>query len=531
MSKNLSGGGGGKQPLLALEDVTVRVRDRKLLAHTSWTIREGEQWAVLGPNGSGKSSLVRTIAGELPSAAGRILKPHDHSVALVSFEAQAALYAREVENDLARHFSGRPDELLTTRDLIHSGIRSAAPPEAQTDTAPAKARLPGEGTAPALTSLLDTLEIEHLLDRPFRHLSAGEMRKALIARALASHPSLLILDEPFDGLDMASRQTLMRYLDRLMAEGRHVILVTHRAEEIHEAVSHVLMLKEGNIAGIGRRKEMLQPARLEELYGTLPAGRAEDASRGARPSSVGTRRAAAPARPTEGGETLVEMVRVTVRYDDTVVIRDLDWRLRAGERWGLFGPNGSGKTTLLNLIVGDNLQAYANDIRIFGRKRGSGESVWEIKKHIGLVTPHLQLGYRHSVTGLEAVLSGLFDSIGLYRRPTDEETQRAESWLDALGIRELSDRHFTRLSYGQRRLLLIARAMVKGPRLLVLDEPCQGLDPANRERVLEAIDAACTTGETSLLYVSHHEDEHPACLTHSLTLTGPGQPVETAVLG
>lgn len=499
-------------PLLELDDVTMRVRERKLLAHTSWTIRRGEQWAVLGPNGSGKSTLARTVAGELPSAGGRIRLRSGERIALVSFERQQELYLRELELDHARHFSGRTDDVLTARQLLEGaadGDRSGAEH--------------GKRVHNALSGALD---LSHLLDRPFRSLSAGEMRKALVARAFASGPTLLVLDEPFDGLDARSRATLVAYLEGIMGEGRHVVIVTHRAEEILPGVTHVLALRDGAVVGKGPREEMLEPARLEELYGApfrpverRARRRALTASGNGAPSPD----SAAPA--LDSAETLVELEGVDVRYGELTVIRNFTWRLRRGERWGLFGPNGSGKTTLLNLIVGDNLQAYANDVRLFGRRRGNGESVWEIKRRIGLVTPNLQLGYRHSIRGLEVVLSGFFDSIGLYRQPSEAEIAAARRWIEALDLSDLADRHFTRLSYGQRRLLLIARALVKEPELLVLDEPCQGLDPRNRHRVLDAIDAACDSSPLlSMLYVTHHDDEHPAALTHLLRLHGPGEP-------
>jgi len=477
-----------RETLLTLDDVTMRVRDRKLLAHTNWTVRRGEQWAVLGPNGSGKSTLVRTVAGEIPSASGHVRIRSGERISLVSFERQQELYTRELELDHARHFADKTDDILTPRKLLGGDGKSDR-----------------KGHAP------HGLEIAHLLDRPFRHLSAGEMRKALIVRALAAAPTLLVLDEPFDGLDRRSRESLSGYLERIISDGCHVILVTHRADEILPGVTHVLALRDGEVVGTGRREEMLDATKLESLYGA-------PLERRRRPGgSVGR----SPAESAQ--EPLVELAGVTVRYGEHVIIRDLDWRLLRGERWGIFGPNGSGKTTILNLIVGDNLQGYSNDVRVFGSKRGTGESIWALKRRIGIVTPTLQLGYRHSITGLEVVLSGFFDSIGLYRRPSEAEVAAARRWIETLGIGDLADRHFTRLSYGQRRLVLIARAMVKGPELLVLDEPCQGLDPRNRHSVLDAIDTACETSQASLLYVTHHDDEHPHCLTHVLRLGAAGE--------
>ena len=445
-------GGEPGEPLLVLEEITARVYDRKLLAHTSWTIHRGEQWAVLGPNGSGKSTLVRTIAGDLPSAAGRIIRREDERIALVSFEAQAFVYDRDIS---------------------------------------------------------------------FRRLSAGEMRGTLIARTLAARPTLLILDEPFDGLDEASCRSLSTYLGTLISEGAHLILVTHRAEEILPLFTHVISLKAGQVIGMGPREVMLAADRLEELYAP-----GEGEAKGDLPA-VELRSATAPSTgdSARSREALVELRGVTVRYGEHTILRDLEWRLCRGEHWGIMGPNGSGKSTILELISGDNLLGYANDVRVFGRRRGNDMSLWELRKRIGMVSPRLHLAYRHSVPGLEVVLSGFYDSVGLYHRPSDAEIETARSWLHALGISELEERRFSHASYGQRRLLLIARAMVKGPEILILDEPCQGLDPYNRRRVLDAIDTACASTTTSLIYVTHHRDEYPHCLTHVLRLAGPGREV------
>lgn len=510
------------ETILELADVTLRVRDRKLLPHTSFTIRRGEQWAVLGPNGSGKSTLARTIAGILPTASGHLRLRGDERVRLVSFEVQAELYGRELELDQARRFSGRTNEVLTPRTLLdESGDPHGTNPE---------------------TGFGHPLEIEHLLDRPFRHLSAGEMRKILIARALKEHPSLLVLDEPFDGLDRSSRTSLSSYLEGLIEEGRHLILTTHRGDELLDGITHVLMLRDGEVIGSGPREEMLTRELVEELYGfdavTHAGSFVRESSKHSNAAFLEDRRtregtpSAGGAAPhaNEPGETIVAFDQVNVQYEGVSILRDLSFRVARGERWGIFGPNGSGKTTILNLIVGENLQGYANRIELFGRRKGGGESIWEIRRHIGVVTPHLQLGYRRSVSGLEVVLSGLFDSIGLYRRPNEEETARAQAALTRLGIQALADRFFNRLSNGQRRLLLIARAMIKDPDLLILDEPCQGLDPPNRRRVLRAIDSACEGQRTALLYVTHHDDEHPRALTHVLRLHGPGEAATVELL-
>jgi molybdate transport system ATP-binding protein len=184
----------------------------------------------------------------------------------------------------------------------------------------------------------------------------------------------------------------------------------------------------------------------------------------------------------------------------------------------VLGPNGAGKTTLLSLILADNPQAYANDITLFGRRRGSGESIWEIKQSIGWVAPELQLYYPKSATCLDVICSGFFDSVGLYRQCSAGQREVALSWMRRLSLSEQAETPLEQVSEGEQRRVLIARALVKGPALLVLDEPCQGLDADNRDRVLQAINWVGSRPETSMIYVTHRADELPPNITHVLRL-------------
>ncbi len=488
--------------LLEARGIAVRVRDRHLLAGTWWRIREGERWAVLGPNGSGKSSLVRALAGLAPTSAG-VIRRHRP---LAGRRAAAIGY---VSSELHEEWIGREEARAESR-------RS---PDGEGLTV--GEALSAAAQAPAdLAELIDRFGLACLLARPVRVLSSGQMRRLLIARALASRPGLLILDEPFDGLDAEARATLSQTLSALGRTGVPLILVTHRLSELPAEITHVLLVRDGRVVAQGPRGQVPIPAA---------------AVAGAPPAGAGARRA--EWRAPAAGPPLVELREVTVRYGDTVALDRVSWTMRRGERWAVLGPNGAGKSTLLELIGGDNLQAYSNDVRLFGRRRGDcpggGIALWEVRRRLGVVSQRLQTAYRPGPfaagealpTAREVIQSGFYDSIGLYRRPDEAQRAAAESWIARLGLAPLADRPYNRLSYGERRLVLIGRAMVKSPELLVLDEPCEGLDPGHRRAVLGLLERIGLEDGVSLLYVTHREEELPGCLTHLLRLRG-GRVVE-----
>jgi molybdate transport system ATP-binding protein len=477
--------------LLKLDGITARLGASFLLRDTTWEIRRGEHWAVLGPNGAGKSTLVRVLAGDVPHVRGRVIRSSGarSGVGYVSCELQERILAREEARDAGRSFARSWDDLERVRDTIRVGTEDGA-------SVPARAG-----------ALLEDLGIGGLLDRPIRSLSTGEIRKVLVARAFLADPAVLILDEPFAGLDGPSRESLLRLVRGAMERGTQLILVTHRDEEIPGEISHVLGVRDGRVAFQGPRREMLTPERLRTLYG-------HDGE--PHPEGTGKRGVTTTER-----EAVIEMSNVTVRYGEVTVLRGFSWTVRRGERWAIIGPNGSGKTTLMALVTADHPQAYANDIRLFGRRRGSGESIWEIKERIGLVSSEFQLRYRLPLTARDVVLSGFFDSVGLYRFASDSQAAAAGEWMSRLGVGDLLDRRFDTLSWGERRLVLLARAMVKRPELLVFDEPCQGLDRTNRRRILAAIDGIAGAEDTTILFVTHHPGERPASVDRTLSLAGP----------
>jgi molybdate transport system ATP-binding protein len=299
---------------------------------------------------------------------------------------------------------------------------------------------------------------------------------------------------------------LAQIIDDLMDGTRTVIVVTHRQREILPNISHVLAIRNGRVIFQGRREDVLTPSQMDFLYAH------EFGASLALPTTADNPKSTAAA----ASEILITMRNVTVKYDDTTALDNVNWTMRTGQNWVILGPNGSGKTTMLNLITADNLQGYANEIYLFGKRRGSGESIWDIKERIGMMSSEFQIRYRKPLAGFEVVLSGFFDSIGLFRTASPEQKQTAEQWMAFLGIADKSGRTFNQLSYGEQRMVLLARAMVKIPQILILDEPYQGLDRTNRQRILDAIDAIGHHSGTHIIYVTHYPDEIPTCMTHLL---------------
>jgi molybdate transport system ATP-binding protein len=479
-------------PVITLDNITIRIRDRFILADTSWVLKKNQHWAIIGPNGAGKSSFVRAIAGELPVVRGKITfhagKSFRRNICYVSFELQQRLIAREEARDESRYYSGNLNDMTTARDLICGDRSHRDHSFLQSDL------------------IVAQLNIAHLLDRGIRFLSTGEMRKVMIARALIRSPHLLILDEPFDGLDAAAHLRLAKIINGLMNSERQIILVTHRLDEMPPNITHVMGLKVGKIYFQGKRDRMLSDTKLKGLY-------YHSRSRNV-PHPLS--RQVTAAASWKASAVLVEMKNTSVRYKDVIVFKGLNWKMESGENWAIAGPNGAGKTTLLSLISGDNPQAYANEIYLFGKRRGTGESIWDIKQKIGLISSEFQIRYRKALKAVDVILSGFFDSVGLYRRCTAKQRRIALKWIEFIQLADRADKLFNQLSYGEQRLILLARAMVKLPLLLILDEPCQGLDRSNRKMVLDLVDAIAATKKTHILFVTHHHNEFPTCITHIL---------------
>jgi len=470
---------------------TFRLGDTRTLHIEQLTLRAGESWAFVGANGSGKSALARALAGELVKLGGE-RRCQFARLTLLSFEHLQKLVSEEWQRNNTDMLSpGEEDTGRTTAEIIQEEVKDAQ----------------------RCAQLAEQFGITHLLDRRFKYLSTGETRKTLLCQALMTHPELLILDEPFDGLDVASRQQLAEHLARLNTQGYTVVLVLNRFDEIPDFVQNAGVVADCTLAETGEKTALLQQALVaqlahsEKLAGiTLPE-----------PDAPPARQALKP------GEPLIVLNDAVVSYNDKPIINHLSWRVNPGEHWQIIGPNGAGKSTLLSLITGDHPQGYSNDLTLFGRRRGSGETIWDIKKHIGYVSSSLHLDYRVSTNVRNVILSGYFDSIGIYQAVSDKQHKLARHWLDILGFdARTADAPFHSLSWGQQRLALIVRALVKHPTLLILDEPLQGLDPLNRQLIRRFVDVLINEGETQLLFVSHHASDAPLCITHRLEFIPQG---------
>jgi molybdate transport system ATP-binding protein len=406
-----------------------------------------------------------------------------------------------------REYAGKKDEVTTTQDVIFSGIlatRAVTPADEE-----------------RFHEVVDQLDIRSLLQRGIPSLSTGEMRKTLIARALIKSPKLLILDEPFDGLDGKAQAFLAKSINHLMTGSMRVILVVHRLEEVVPNITHVLLVKNGQLFMQGLKDEVLTSENISKLYGfNLHLEKTNQGylvSYGTEKSDTIDTGVLYRDVLQDVPEILIEMKDTTVQYNDLVVLDKLNWSMRRGENWVILGPNGSGKSTIVKLILGENLQGYANQIMLFGKRKGSGETLWEIKKHIGVVSSELQVQYRKKMSAYDVVASGFYDSIGLNQYPTPEQKVIVDGWIELLKIGDMANHPYHQLSYGQKRMILIARAMVKTPVLLIVDEPCHGLDIPNRRRILKIIEMIGGT-PTNLLYVTNHKDEIPNCITHVIRL-------------
>jgi len=472
------------KPLFSMQQLALSYRAKPALQGINWEWNPGEHWAILGANGAGKTSLASIISGEQIRFAGRFERSQtlqDGGTAYVCFERGRQLCERDQKLDTAEFESSAHDIGTQVRDLLPSCESNAVDRDA----------------------IIALLDMHDILDRGLRYISTGQMRKALLASALLRKPALLILDSPLDGLDVLTQQRLSEALDNVITKIPAVLTLCRSPEDIPAACTHLMLLERGRMVAAGKTDAVLNSSE-----GRL-ALQAPLLEFGAPPKTV---RSAAADRSTP----TIELENVSVSFGDLCVFQALDWRMSSQHHSVIAGPNGCGKSTLLDLLTGDNHKAYGQNVSLFGKRRGSGESVWDIKARFGRVDARMQFSVPNGSTVEAVVLSGFFDSIGLRDRPSDLQRAGARQWLTALGLDKQQKTEFHTLSFGLQRLALLARAMVKDPAILLLDEATLSLDPGHRRLLLEAVDHVIDQGNCQLLFVSHTVGELPRCINQAL---------------
>ena len=465
----------------------------RLAAPIHLCICEGEQLAIVGPNGGGKSLLVDMLIGRHPLLGDEVRYDFGPSSSRLASENIKYITFRDSYGEADNHYYYQQrwnSQDIASSPLVHDS-------------------LPTAGVDALLRDRLYTFfGMDTLLDKHMVFLSSGELRRFQLVRTLLSGPRLLVLDNPFIGLDARTRDLLRTLLEQLVEHTNlQLVLVLSKEDEIPSFVTHVVSVS-GRLCGpkLTRTAYIAQQPLIPPHV--LPEAKAELIRSLPEKSDVYA--------PVSGH--VIDLHRVSIRYGIRMILEDLDWTVLDGERWALSGENGAGKSTLLSLVCADNPQSYACDIALFGRLRGSGECIWDVKKHIGYVSPEMHRAYRKNLPAIAIVASGLHDSIGLYRRMRSEDVAQCLWWMDIFGISDLCERDFMQLSSGEQRLVLLARAFVKDPELLILDEPLHGLDLKNRRMVKDIIEAFCLRRHKTLVMVTHYEEELPSVIDHRLCL-------------
>ncbi|WP_101759162.1 ATP-binding cassette domain-containing protein [Oceanicoccus sp. KOV_DT_Chl] len=470
--------------IIHFQQVWAAYRTDPILRDINWKWQDDQQWAILGGNGAGKSAIAHLMTDQLRPQRGEILRQPtidpEHDILHLSFELQQKLIEHDIRFDDSETRDDAFDVGTTVKQIVL---------QKQIETS-------------RFTEIAKQCHIEHILDRGIRFVSTGESRKALLARALLNPPKVLILDNPFEGLDKQSQQELHNLIDTLLLSPIKVLLLIKQSDEIPDNISHVMHLQQGNIMALGERQTVLAAASQQQhqlVIADLPV-------------AMERRYAVDKAQP------LIALNHVNVSYKEQAILTDINWTLNWGQHCCIAGPNGAGKSTLLSLLSGDNHKAYGQDIQLFGNTRGSGESIWELKEKFGVVNTQLQLNHVGRTRVAEVIASGLYDSVGLYHQCSGKDRKIALDWLKVMGLEDIATQFFNRLSFGQQRLAMLARAMVKSPLVLVLDEPCIGLDEEHRQLILALIDKIADRGECHILYVSHSANEMPSCINQQLLL-------------
>ena len=485
--------------LIQLADAQVYFRGTSLGEKLNFSWKKGEQWAVYGDSGKSLTGLLETLLGKTLLHQGSLETPfakdyteqQSQAGQVHSFRDLIALVSQDypIRNKAGlqnfyyqqRFNSADVNDTITVGSYLQS----------------ISATRKGPWTIEIVAKLL---RLHHLLDASLLMLSNGETRRLSLAAGLLRQPLLYLMDQPLTGLDQESRAAFGDFLAACIQANIHVLLTT-TSTEIPDQITHIAYLKDSEGLQTWDRKEydpQTRPTPINswDLSPILPT---------------------LSSYPVYTGP-VVALEEVSIRYGETLILDRLNWTIQSGERWRLRGKNGSGKSTLISLLIGENPQAYSQNFSLFGKKRGSGESIWELKKPIGFVAPELSRYFPRNQSLRKVILSGLFDTLGLFKSVTPEQEALAFAWMEVFQVRDLADKYFFELSLAQQRWALLARALIKKPLLLILDEASQGLDEQQRELFKNTLQDFFLRIPTAVIYVSHYEEDVPPCVNLELAL-------------
>lgn len=487
--------------IINIQDGVVRMPEWRMAEPVNFTLNDGEQLAIVGPNGGGKTMLVNILTGSHPllmrdpeyDFSPSPSKSVSDNIKYITFRD-----AYGGDNDKAYYLQQRwnQTEIDDTTPTVSQKL----------DAAYQIAGEDNEQRRAFRDKLYDMFNMRVLLDKHIILLSSGELRKLKLTETLFSQPRVLIMDNPFIGLDAGTRDQLKELFATIVKNNPiQIILVLSKTDDIPSFITHIVEVKDRHVGKKMTREDYLA-SQVPTPSQVLEASKAE----------------AIRNLPYDNKEyhthEVAKLNHVSIRYGSRTILKELDWTVRNGERWALSGQNGAGKSTLLSLICADNPQSYACDISLFGIPRGTGESIWDIKKHIGYVSPEMHRAYQKDIAAIRIVASGLKDSVGLYAKPSAEEYETCRFWLSVFGLEGKENTTFLKLSSGEQRLVLLARAFVKDPELLILDEPLHGLDNNNRMLVKNVIDTFMQRENKTLIMVTHYVEELPTCIDHKIRL-------------
>ena len=454
------------------ENATVKIRTLVLLHHVDLRLKKGDVLGIIGPNGSGKTVLAKAIAGELPVSGNIIGNEIFFKKRFVPFHSSlsllngGAVYRQQRWNKIDTELLPKvKDELQKCEDFT------------------------------VAENLANEFGLNMLSESFVINLSNGEQRKLELLKALSAKPDLLVLDNAFTGLDSSSRPLLTQMLEILVTRSQTIVMTGLELKDFPPSVKRFLVLENGVMKGFCSEKE-LDCSNLQPIKFKLESFRWTNSNF------------------TE----LVYLNNVSLQYGKRVILDRINWQINSGERWSLSGPNGSGKTSLLNLIFGDNPKAYGCDIRLFGKQKGTGESIWDIKAKIGFISPELHQYLPQNQSVIDVICSGFNETENSFKKPTGYQRDVARQWLRSMKYNEIGNRLFGELSTSAQRVVLFIRTLVKSPPLLILDEPFQGLDSTHIRLLKDILNHIAAKSNCAMVFVTHIQEELPECFTLHIKL-------------